>query len=453
MSDHDDFEELNKNTPKRQYLITYSQADEKLFPTRKSFGEAVEEEFNSGEGKVKVEYWAVCREPHKNTTGFHYHCSIKLSGAKKWLAVRNRLESKYGIDVNFSNNHDFYLSSYRYVCKEDEEVVHSKNHPPNLLSTHSPKTKSCIQASKVANRKRRSESSQQSSSSHSKKRLSNMDAAKFIKCHEIKTYESLLAFAEQREIAGQNDLSEFVYNRSEKHLQELIKKSWQMKRAEKSIESNHLSRMEVVRSFDIISCSAPCNGKWLEMAKEILKINNVPLEAFSNAIKNSLEQGRGKHRNVLIVGPASSGKTFILKPLKRIFKDELFENPANNKYGWVGVDKARCIFLNDFRWDNSDVITWKDFLLLLEGETVKLPAPKNFFAEDIVIHSDSDVPIFCTSKGMFKYKAPYGVTDDTEDKMMKVRWKVFKFHHEFEEEEQITITECPTCFCNLIFRP
>jgi len=140
---------------KRQYLITYSQADPLTFPTRESFGEAVQEEFDAGSSKVKVDYWAVCREPHQDG-GFHYHCSVKLTGAKKWLSVNTRLHSKYGIQVHFSDKHDYYLSSYRYVCKSDTEVAHSAEHPKELLFSASPQTKSCSRASKQANNKRRS---------------------------------------------------------------------------------------------------------------------------------------------------------------------------------------------------------------------------------------------------------------------------------------------------------
>ena len=55
-------EVLSPTVGKRQYLITYSQADCKLFPTKESFGLAVEEEFNAGTGKVKVDYWACCMD-------------------------------------------------------------------------------------------------------------------------------------------------------------------------------------------------------------------------------------------------------------------------------------------------------------------------------------------------------------------------------------------------------
>ena len=55
---------------------------------------------------------------------------------------------------------------------------------------------------------------------------------------------------------------------------------------------------------------------------------------------------------------------------------------ANDKFGWVGAQKATCILLKNFHWSN-ELIIWKDLLLLLEGDPVKLPALKNFFSEDV----------------------------------------------------------------------
>ena len=47
---------LNCRIGKRQYLVTYSQADIEKFPTRESFGKMMEEEFNSGSSQVKVSH-------------------------------------------------------------------------------------------------------------------------------------------------------------------------------------------------------------------------------------------------------------------------------------------------------------------------------------------------------------------------------------------------------------
>ena len=68
---------------------------------------------------------------------------------------------------------------------------------------------------------------------------------------------------------------------------------------------------------------------------------------FPDRIRTLLSKGRGKVRTVIIIGPANCGKTFLLRPLEIIFKT--FSNPGNDKYGWVGANKAEVVFLNDFR--------------------------------------------------------------------------------------------------------
>ncbi len=112
-------------------------------------------------------------------------------------------------------------------------------------------------------------------------------------------------------------------------------------------------------------------------------------------------------------------------PLNTYSRVKSFKNPSNDKFGWVGADKAAILILQDFRW-SRDCIAWKDLLLLLERETVKLPAPKNFYAEDIVI--EGNVAIFATSKEEISYRSPYNATDAEEDAMMRVRWKVIRFY-------------------------
>ena len=56
---------------------------------------------------------------------------------------------KEGIVVNFSNNHDNCFSAYRYICKDDDSVHHSK-HQPNLDDVASPQTKKSTQAYRQA---------------------------------------------------------------------------------------------------------------------------------------------------------------------------------------------------------------------------------------------------------------------------------------------------------------
>ena len=109
-------------------------------------------------------------------------------------------------------------------------------------------------------------------------------------------------------------------------------------------------------------------------------------------MRDLLAHGRGKFRSVLKVGPENCGKTFLLKPLETIFW--AFTDPANDKYAWVGSDQAEVIVLQDFRW-SSELTCWKDLLLLLEEENVKLPSPKSQLPTDVCINTD--IPIFAAS--------------------------------------------------------
>ena len=121
--DADDFqsEKLDPRTPRRSYLVTYSQADLVRFPTRKHFGKIIKASFNAGSAKVKVSQWACCLEDHENN-GKHYHVAIKLSGVKRWKKVKDELVKNHGIVVNFSDKHDNYYSAYKYICKSDHTI-------------------------------------------------------------------------------------------------------------------------------------------------------------------------------------------------------------------------------------------------------------------------------------------------------------------------------------------
>ena len=159
-------------------------------------------------------------------------------------------------------------------------------------------------------------------------------------------------------------------------LSDLFASTKRLEAASEPIQRASMSSMDLIeKAYQKNDCV--CQGQWLTCANQVLVSNGVHPYVFADRVRTLLSKGRGKLRNVIIVGPANCGKTFLLRPLGIIFKT--FSNPANDKYGWVGADKAEVIFLNDFRW-SSELIKWNEFLLLLEGHTVHLPAPKNRFA-------------------------------------------------------------------------
>lgn len=180
------------------------------------------------------------------------------------------------------------------------------------------------------------------------------------------------------------------------------------------------------------------------MAQDILSRNSIAEADFSEAVRCLLTKGRGKYRNILIKGPANCGKSFILNPLNSIY--HTFTNPATISFAWVGAATCEVIFLNDFRWSER-IIPWHDLLLLLEGQTVHLPAPKSHFSQDIEFVKDA--PIFCTGKDEIVHVRG-GVLDARETEMMRVRWNIFSFNAQIPCTEQVEISPCPRCFAELI---
>ena len=128
---------------------------------------------------------------------------------------------KHGIMVNFTD-HDGYYSAYKYICKYDDNVYHSPNHP-NLNEIGSPKTKNCHKAYRERRSKRQVPTNEQDPNSGKKiRKLSNIEVSEFIVKNDIKNETALLAIADAQSVEGKKDLTNYVICRSSKSLNELI---------------------------------------------------------------------------------------------------------------------------------------------------------------------------------------------------------------------------------------
>ena len=82
---------LNDRAVRQVYLITYSKANLRKFPTRESFAQAVVRSFEAT--NTKIEHWVCCKEAHQ-VNGFHYHMAIKLDRCKRWLSSKKKITKK-----------------------------------------------------------------------------------------------------------------------------------------------------------------------------------------------------------------------------------------------------------------------------------------------------------------------------------------------------------------------
>ena len=206
-----------------------------------------------------MQHWASSLEKHQNGRNY-YHVALKLTGPKCWKSVKESITSSEGIVVNFSDQHDDYHSAYRYICKEDTSVHHSKQHP-NLENISSPRTKKSAKAYRHSRKAKSSDTSTTSeappkkpSNSKSKlKRLSRLEVSEFMVKNNIHRATELYAATEERRKEGQADLAAFVLSCTKTSLNDLIENTWEMQNARATHEREKTSRMQVLKKARLSS--------------------------------------------------------------------------------------------------------------------------------------------------------------------------------------------------------
>ena len=261
------------------------------------------------------------------------------------------MSDKHGAVLNFSSNHNTYYSAYQYVTKSDPYFCTSPGHS-NLTDAGPPRPSQCIKAYRESSRKRaaeRSTAKSTNSKSRKKEKLNNDEVYQILVDQDLKTVDELYAYAARQAKEGKRDLHSFILGRRRKSIEELIENTWHLKEAEVQVERAARTRMSILREAFHGACVSGCNRLWYQSAVEVLESNYFHPVRFGSSVRELLQKGCGKFRNLMFIGPANCGKTFLLQPLVSIFK--CFINPSNDKYAWVGAEKSEIIFMNDFRWE------------------------------------------------------------------------------------------------------
>ena len=460
--------ELVVNENQRIYLVTYSNAKDTLFPTRESFGQAVVQAFGSN----NVNFFSVARELHANGTSFHYHVAICLKQSRRWKKAKDYLFDNHHIVVNFkeSPKDGFYSRAWSYINKEDKSVFKGsvlKPHPPlEKIGGH----QRAMHANAAYCRKRKeananavaeAATSTKQKKKEKERRIDRLDVVNYIREKGIHSEEELFAVAEERNAVGQRDLASFILKLGKKGRAETIRDAWLMAGAARAIQLKQKPRVELLQECAADEGSCVCNGVWLVLALDLLEKNNIPFREVAGKFYDAIKGGRRKDKNILIIGESNCGKTFLLEPLKEVF-EKTFNKPASSMFGWVGVLDHQIIYLNDFRWINPEaskagIITWHDFLTLLEGNDVELPAPMNAYSDMIKLTKSHDLPIFCTSLGPIRFyintqDEPRTNVHHSEDKMMHGRWINPPIHlkHEIDEKDKVHCPPCGHCFSRFV---
>ena len=211
---------------------------------------------------TKISQWACCKEQHK-VNGHHFHMCILLDKLQRWLKVKNYVQQKYSIVINFSG-HTGYHTAFNYVVKEDSSFITSSNHPETVSP---PKT------SKATRKKAAKNPSKQKKLKS--KRLSNVDVANIIVENKLRSRLDVLVRAKSSFEKGDRRLYEFVLNRGDKKLNDLLDTVWELETAKEKQERASMSRIDILKEQLSVGCT--CEGQCFHWSPVILPLADMLL--------------------------------------------------------------------------------------------------------------------------------------------------------------------------------
>lgn len=309
-------EEIGRRDVRQVYLVTYSQADINKFPTRQSFAEAVNASFRAPSAEVLQ--WCCSKEPRKSS-GVHYRLCLKLNKMQRWLPAKRYLKEHFNISVHFSSAHSNYYTAWKYVTKKDEHVVQSENHPDrNSIGPRTTKAHNAKAEIRIRKREREEASAEVISTSPLQseddvnedveveegdgesegkrrcKRLRPFDVSRIILAQNIKCRIDLLALAHQQKSEGKTDLAEFIVNRGNKAVNELIATSWDMETATETQIRSKKTRLELLGEAGECECVCEPRNEWHVCATTLLENNRISCDQFAQSVRELMGKGRGK---------------------------------------------------------------------------------------------------------------------------------------------------------------
>ena len=87
----------------------------------------------------------------------------------------------------------------------------------------------------------------------------------------IRTRLELLAYANNQKREGKTDLAKFIANRGAKAVDEALSVGWELEEAEQKTERSKSSRTEILYSQIGKEYVVGCEGRWLQMARNLLQ--------------------------------------------------------------------------------------------------------------------------------------------------------------------------------------
>lgn len=457
---------VESKNPRRAYLVTLSHTDkeegadgQKLVPpgtytrmeVRDFFLGALLSTQANRDQPLAFTSMAVFQERHA-TGQIHYHVALSADKCFRFAPLKRHLLAAHGLASHWSGKTDGYAGCIAYCylpspTKAVEELdptpeLWPSNHPPLSEASRGSVSAQKLEAHREDQRRKRA------GKGKAEQRVREVDLWPIIVRENILPdevrAEKLMAYAKR---SGGQALVEFCFANWDK-LPGIVAKSWKTEKVEDLVAAASQSRLEILEG----ACSAPCTctGQWACFADAILSQNGHDPVEWRKAVRDSLVGGRSKGTLVCHAGfEGNEGKSFLFRPLPLVFgEDNVFVTPPKSAFPLLGLEKARVVWLDDWRF-NEEIVSWAVQLLWFEGASFVIARPQNLYSGHLRYVKDD--PLFITTLQSDLHALKGKLKQGDLDMMVK-RLKLFEF------KQKVTIPShvakgCGSCFAHFILGP
>ncbi|CAJ1417934.1 unnamed protein product [Effrenium voratum] len=222
--------------------------------------------------------------------------------------------------------------------------------------------------------------------------------------------EKLMAYAKR---CGGHAMVEYCFANWDK-LPGVVAKSWQVEKVETFVETAQKSRLGLLQ--EALQQDCVCQGQWGSFANTILSQNG------------------------------NEGKSFLLRPLPQIYGEAgVFVTPPKSAFPLLGLEKARAVWLDDWRF-NEDLVSWGVQLLWFEGASFIIGRPQNMYSGHLRYAKDDPIFVTTLQTDLISLK---GKLKQGDLEMMLKRLKVYEFKHKVSIPGHVA-KGCGCCFARFL---
>ena len=403
---------------------------------------------------------AVFQERHKATEDgeahVHYHVALKAESSFRFAPVKKALLTKFGLASHWSCTHSGYWSPIKYCTMpspskplaslDSRPVLWSQKgkHPDLHVCRHEPATAAAMCA------KRQRKEMAAAEEGRAEPRMSEYELWPFVVQSGLRDKPgektAHLKFMEYVKGNCSPGVCAFVF-KNRARLPALLEDIWRWDGISQVVADAKRSAPECVA--EALRASCVCGGAWLGFARGVLEQNGICAADVAEAFSTAFREGRSSVAPVVVFAGAfgGEGKSFILKGLVTLFGVEnVFFTPSHPSFPFIGLDSAKVVFLDDFRFLES-VVPLATQCLWFDGSAVPVAKPQNqpgSTGHDIYLGA---APVFITTKA--QDIETLRAAGDGDSSMLLRRLRVFNFTRRVPPPDA-RVPDCAHCFARLV---